>query len=282
MPLQVTAAHYTATGLREQNEDFAGLVTPAEPELSRKGIIAAIADGVSGSDGGGEAAEYCVRQLLTDYYATPGSWPITQSLDTTIKSLNAWVVQQGAQGSERHGMATTLTALVVHGSSYHFSHVGDTRLYLLREGEMNQLSADHVSKQPERTHVLTRAIGMNAQLSVDHGSGDVRTGDIFLLATDGVWSAMPEHDLQWHLSELIDDKRSAENTAKLLADAALAGGSRDNVSALVLRVDQLPQARLSHGPDDPAPTSRAPIAPWKIIGWVSLALVFLFCLSWMR
>lgn len=244
MPLQFTAAHHTATGLREQNEDFVGMVTPGEPELSTKGMIAAIADGVSGSDGGREAAEYCVRGLLTDYYATPDTWPVTKSLDKVIKAINSWVQQQGSLRAERGGMATTLTALVVRGNFYYFSHVGDTRLYLLRNGELKKLTSDHVWDRPELKHVLTRAIGLDSQLAIDHGMGEIRTGDIFLLASDGVWAAMSHYDLCWRLSELIDNKLSATDTARLLTDAALAGDSKDNVSALVVKIDQLPEENL--------------------------------------
>ncbi len=244
MPLRLTAAHCTATGLREQNEDFTGMVTPGEPELSVKGMIAAVADGVSGSDGGREAAEYSVRGLLTDYYATPDTWQVTQALDKVIKAINSWVNQQGSLRAGRGGMATTLTTLVLRGRFYYFSHVGDSRLYRLREGELKRLTADHVWDQAEMKHVLTRAIGLDSQLAIDHGMGEIRAGDIFLLATDGVWAAMPEYDLSWHLSELIGDQRGAESTAKLLVDAALAAGSRDNATALVVRVDALPEENL--------------------------------------
>lgn len=244
MPLQFTAAHCTASGLRDHNEDFVGMVTPGEPELSTKGLIAAVADGVSGSEGGREASEYCVRGLLSDYYATPDTWQVTQALDKVIKAINSWVCQQGALHAERGGMATTLTALVVRGNFYYFSHVGDTRLYLLRDGELKKLTSDHVWDRPELRHVLTRAIGLDTQLAIDHGMGEIRAGDIFLLASDGVWGSVPDYDLSWHLSELIDNKRDAQGTAQLLVDAALAGGSKDNVSALVVRIDQLPVENL--------------------------------------
>ncbi len=244
MPLQLTAAHHTATGLREHNEDFVGMVTPGEPELSTKGMIAAVADGVSGSDGGREAAEYTVRGLLTDYYATPDTWQVTQGLDKVIKAINSWVNKQGSTRAQRGGMATTLTTLVVRGNFYYFSHVGDSRLYRLRGDEFKRLTTDHVWDHAELKHVLTRAIGLDSQIAIDHGMGELKAGDIFLLATDGVWAALPEYDLSWHLSELIDDKRSAEGTAKLLIDAALAAGSRDNLSVVVVRIDQLPEENL--------------------------------------
>ena len=67
MPLSINTGHASLVGQRQRNEDFVGMVTPAEPELSSKGLLAAVADGVSGNDGGREASEYTVRGLLTDY-----------------------------------------------------------------------------------------------------------------------------------------------------------------------------------------------------------------------
>ncbi len=244
MPLVLTAAHYSQTGLRERNEDFVGMVTPAEPEISTKGMIAAVADGVSGSAGGREAAEYTVRGLLTDYYATPDTWPVTQALDRVLKAINSWVQKQGSTRSEMGGMATTLTALVLRGNFYYFSHVGDTRLYLLRQGTLKRLSTDHVWDRPEMRHVLTRAIGLDSQLAIDHGMGELQAGDIFLLASDGVWGALAEYDLSWHLATLDEKPDQPEATAKLLVDAALAAGSKDNASAIVVRVAQLPEENL--------------------------------------
>ncbi len=244
MPLLLTAAHHSATGLREHNEDFVGMVTPAEPEISTKGMIAAVADGVSGSAGGREAAEYCVRGLLTDYYATPDTWPVTQALDRVIKAINSWVQQQGSLRAEAGGMATTLTALVVRGTHYYFAHVGDSRLYLLRQGQLRRLTTDHVWDRPEMRHVLTRAIGLDSRIAIDHGMGELREGDIFLLASDGVWGALAADDLQWHLSTLDEDPDHPDATAKLLVDAALANGSTDNASALVVRIQQLPEENL--------------------------------------
>ncbi|MGZ3254855.1 MAG: PP2C family protein-serine/threonine phosphatase, partial [Burkholderiaceae bacterium] len=160
MPLSIAASHATRAGLRSRNEDFVGMVTPDEPELSTKGLIAAIADGVSGNEGGREASEYTVRGLLTDYYATPDTWPVTQSIDRVVKAINSWVQQQGRIRPELSGMATTLTSVVLRGHFYYFSHIGDSRLYLFRDGVLTRLTTDHVWDRPEMQHVLTRAIGL--------------------------------------------------------------------------------------------------------------------------
>lgn len=244
MPLTIAAGHATLAGLRERNEDFVGMVTPNEPELSTKGLIAAIADGVSGNEGGREASEYTVRGLLADYYATPDTWPVTQSLDRVIKATNGWVQHQGSIRAELAGMATTLTSVVLRGSFYYFSHVGDTRLYLLRNGVLSKLTTDHVWDRPEMRHVLTRAIGLDSRLAIDHGMGELHARDVFMLASDGVWASITEYDLTSRLSELALGNVNAADTAHALVNAALAGGSSDNVSALVLKVESLPQENL--------------------------------------
>ncbi len=239
MPLTTTFGYASLAGVRERNEDFVGMVTPNEPELASKGLIAAIADGVSGNEGGREAAEYTVRGLLSDYYATPDTWPVTQALDRVLKATNSWVQQQGSVRRELAGMACTLTTLILRGSFYYFAHVGDTRLYLLRGKRLTRLTSDHVWDRPEMQHVLTRAIGLDKHLTLDHGMGETKVGDVFLLATDGVWAALKEYDIE----ALLEDFAATDcvKCAEQLVDAALKAGSQDNASALVLHVAGLPE-----------------------------------------
>ncbi len=231
-------------GVRPRNEDFVGMVTPNEPELSSKGFIAAIADGVSGNDGGREASEYAVRGLLADYYATPDTWEITTSLEKVLVAINSWVQQQGSVRKELAGMASTLTALVIRGRMYYTAHVGDTRCYLLRDAALQKLTQDHVWDRPEMQHVLTRAIGLDTRLALDHGMGEVKLNDVFLLVSDGVWSAISEYDLCDFLKQVSQRQLSPEQASKALCAAALAAGSQDNASAIVLQVSHLPEGDL--------------------------------------
>ncbi len=263
MPLSVSIGHATRAGQRERNEDFVGMVTPNEPELSTKGLIAAIADGVSGNDGGRQASEYTVRGLLTDYYATPDTWPVTQALDRVIKAINSWVQHQGTVRKELAGMATTLTAVVLRGSFYYFSHVGDTRLYLLRGGTLTRLTTDHVWDRPEMHHVLTRAIGLDSRLAVDHGMGELRERDVLLLASDGVWAAITEYDLTHHLAAVTLGQLAPDVCAHTLVDAALTAGSTDNCSALILRIDGLPEGNLR---DALSASHQLPVPPKLKVG----------------
>ncbi len=244
MPLVVNTGHHSVAGVRPRNEDFVGMVTPNEPELSSKGIIAAIADGVSGNEGGREASEYAVRGLLSDYYATPDTWEITTSLEKVLVAINSWVQQQGSVRKELAGMASTLTTLVLRGRMYYTAHVGDTRCYLLRDNKLQKLTQDHVWDRPEMQHVLTRAIGLDTRLAIDHGMGEVRLNDVFLLACDGVWSAISEYDLTDILKQVSQQKMSPEQASAALCEAALQAGSQDNVSAIVLLVNALPEGDL--------------------------------------
>jgi len=258
MPLTLSSGHASLAGVRSRNEDFTGMVTPNEPELSSKGLIAAIADGVSGNDGGRDASEYTVRGLLADYYATPDTWPVTQALDRVIKATNSWVQRQGSIRPELAGMATTLTAVVLRGGFYYFSHVGDTRLYLLRNGVLSRLTTDHVWDRPEMRHVLTRAIGLDSRIAIDHGMGELRERDVFLLASDGMWSSMTEYDLTVALSDLAMGNANAATTAERLVNAALKNGSQDNISALALKVESLPAENLR---DALATSRQLPLPP---------------------
>jgi serine/threonine protein phosphatase PrpC len=244
MPLSVSVGHASLAGLRERNEDFVGMVTPAEPDLSSKGLIAAIADGVSGNAGGRDASEYTVRGLLADYYATPETWPVTQSMDKVLKAINSWVQKQGSVRPELSGMATTLTSVVLRGTFYYFSHVGDTRLYLYRGGALTRLTTDHVWDRPEMQHVLTRAIGLDSRIAIDHGMGEMRARDVFLLVSDGVWSSMSEYDIVRCLAEITLGNIDCEAAAGLLVNGALAAGSSDNASAMILQVEALPEENL--------------------------------------
>jgi serine/threonine protein phosphatase PrpC len=236
MRLAVALGHATRTGTRERNEDFVGMVSPTGAEL-HKGFLAAIADGVSGNSGGREAAEYCVRGLVTDYYATPDTWEPLAALDRVLQPLNRWVMSQAQHRRELGGMATTLTALVLRGRSYYFAHVGDTRAYLLRNNKLTRLTTDHVWDRPDMSHVLTRGIGLDTRLTPDYGQGPLEKNDRFLLVSDGVWSALGQADMQ----RMLADAENTEAAAAALCDAALAAGSQDNVSAVAAHVTELPE-----------------------------------------
>lgn len=233
MPLQLAFGHATATGPRPRNEDYGGYVEPADPQLAAtKGMLAAVADGVSGGAHGREAAETAIRTLLADYYATPDTWETAHALGTVLAAINRWLAGQVASRSDPGGMATTLTCLVARGRRYHYAHVGDTRLYRLRGERLECLTADHVWDTPGMSHVLKRALGLDTHVLPDFGEGDLAPGDVFLIVCDGVWEPLGQVEMH-RLLKLYDTPQRA---AQALVDTALARGGQDNVTALAVRV----------------------------------------------
>ncbi len=254
MPLVVDVGHSSLTGPRERNEDFCGMVTPQGVELENKGLIAAVADGIGGHRGGREAAEYTVRGLLSDYYATPDTWSVPHALEKVVVPLNRWVMAEGSRQPELAGMATTLTILVLRGRRYVCAHVGDSRLYLLRDGVCTRLTSDHVWEHPELKNVLSRAVGLDRHFHLDFIDGELHAGDCFLLCSDGVWGAL-EHA---RIAGVLIAHRDAQQAAASLTSLALAAGGQDNASAVVLRVSELPPENLRDSLDG---TARLPLPP---------------------
>ncbi|MEW6312684.1 MAG: bifunctional protein-serine/threonine kinase/phosphatase [Pseudomonadota bacterium] len=235
MPLQVEIGHASFAGVRERNEDFFGIVTPEGDTLENKGLLLAIADGVSGNRGGREAAEYAVRGLLSDYYATPDTWEIPYALDKVLGAVNRWILAQGVTHRDLQGMASTLSLLVLRGDRYVLGHIGDTRVYRLRRHNLQQLSSDHVWDRPDMRHVLKRAIGLDRHLVVDYADGELALGDVFLLVSDGVWETLGEQAMH----ELLELHQDPQRAANAMTQQALAQGSQDNVTAVVARVTQV-------------------------------------------
>lgn len=257
--LQVDIAHSTLSGLRSRNEDYVGAATPEGAEFDAKGMLLAVADGVGGHAKGREAAEYAVRNLLNDYYATPDTWSVAKSFDTVLGAVNRWLLATARKDREYAGMATTLTALVLRGSRYYVGHVGDSRAYLWRAGVLTQLTEDHTWPHPELNNVLRRAIGLDQHLVVDHADGELAAGDRFVLVTDGVWGMLGDASM----SELLARHATAEAAANALALEAVKRGASDNCTALVAHVIAAPQSNLRDRLDG---AQKLPLPPQLNVG----------------
>jgi protein phosphatase len=241
MSLKFSTGQASLTGPRPRNEDYVGLVTPAREQLNVKGAIIAVADGVSGNAGGGEAAEMTIRTVTTDYYATPDTWEPLVALDKVLTAANRWLMAQANANRDMAGMATTLSLLLLRGQRYYAAHVGDTRIYLYRDGLLTQLTTDHVWDRPDMRHVLKRAIGLDQHLSVDFSEGELKVGDVFVVMSDGVWGALDEKIIQ-KLLVLYDDPALLCNN---LTKSALEKGSQDNCTAVAIKVLELGEDTLS-------------------------------------
>ena len=240
MPLIVEVGYASLTGPRERNEDFCGVATPEGQELDNKGVLAAVADGIGGHKGGREAAEYTVRGLLSDYFATPDTWSVPRSIETVTTALNRWVIAEGSRNAELAGMATTLSALVLRGRRFYTAHIGDSRIYRLQQGFLQQMTVDHTWEHPELNNVLSRAIGLDPRVLMDFSDGDLAVNDRFLLISDGIWGVLPDA----LMVEVLLDHPEPRAAAAALSSLALAHGGHDNASAVVVDVLALPAASL--------------------------------------
>ncbi len=256
MTFEADAGHASERGPRPCNEDFVGVLLPP-PHAREHGLVAALADGVSGSGRGLEAAQSSVMSLLSDYPATPPTWDTTVALDRVIGAHNRWLYA-AAQG---RGMAA-LTALVLRGHSWTVAHAGDTRAYLVRGGDVRQITTDHRFDHPDRRHQLTRALGLDHHVRLDYFQGEVLPGDCFVLVSDGVHGALRERVLHEALRRAARED-SAEGAAQRLVVAALDAGGHDNTSALVLRVRGLDTARLE---DERLRADALPVPPRLRVG----------------
>ena len=240
MSFEVEIGYSSARGPRALNEDFAGAVRAPRGEEAR-GLIAAIADGVSSGGRGLEAAQTTVMGLLADYFATPDTWEATVALDRLIGAQNAWLADHNRRRQGGDAALTTLTALVLQGQSYTLAHVGDTRAWRVRDdGQPAQpLTQDHAFDHPDMRSRLTRAVGLDDQVRVDYAQGDVRVGDCFVLTSDGTHGVLKPARVA-----LLTLQGSPEQASDALVQAALAAGTRDNATALVIRVIGLDARQL--------------------------------------
>jgi serine/threonine protein phosphatase PrpC len=241
MSLKIAVGQSSLTGPRERNEDYCGVVTPTDEQLSTKGALLVVADGVSGNAGGLEAAEMTVRSVLSDYYATPDTWEVHASLDKVLNAANRWLLAQAAAHRDLAGMATTLSMIILRGTRYYLAHVGDTRIYRLRQGQLQLLTTDHVWDRPDMRHVLKRAVGLDQHLAVDYADGDIRAGDVFALMSDGVWEVLGQKAIHTTMGLYENPQMIADQ----LTRDALAQGGNDNATVMVVRIEQPGQETLS-------------------------------------
>ena len=235
MSLKFTVGESSQTGPRSRNEDYVGIVTPTGEQLINKGALLAVADGVSGNAGGREAAEMTVRTVSADYYSTPDTWQTHMALDKVLTAANRWVLSQAAANRAMFGMATTLSMMVLKGQRYVMAHVGDTRIYRLRNKVLEQLTCDHVWESPEMRHVLKRAVGLDKYLSVDFSEDLLEVGDLYAIMSDGVWEPLGDQGIHNGLMKFDSPQMISEHLTK----AALEKGGQDNATALIVRIDEV-------------------------------------------
>lgn len=244
--LRISIGQISDKGRKAINQDFHGVYLPKEPLLTSKGIAICLADGISSSDVSQEASEIAVKNFLEDYYCTPESWTVKTSVQRVLTAANSWLYLQTRNSPYRYspdrGYVCTFTALIIKSHTAHIFHVGDTRVYRVGDDYLERLTEDHRLWVSDEKSYLKRALGMKNELELDYRLLSVETGDVLVLATDGVY----EHSDDKFIVDTIRDQYGDLNKASsLIIDEAFKRGSKDNLSIQVVRVDQLPSQDLN-------------------------------------
>jgi len=230
---------------RQINEDTVGYFVPADRDPRRaKGAIFVVADGMGGHRAGEVASQQAVKTVIAHYYRHASS-DVNTALIWAFRAANRLIYEQAQADPTKRGMGTTLVAAVVLGRKVYIANVGDSRAYFLNGGRLTRLTRDHswveeqvragvltreeAQRHPQR-NVVTRALGSKPTVKVDIVEREWRGGDTLFLCTDGLSEALPARQI----AHLLRDS-SPQAAANQLVTQAIARGSQDNVSALVVR-----------------------------------------------
>ena len=209
-----------------------------------------VADGMGGHAAGEVASEMAVRIIARELgdISNSTNQEASDLIRKSIIEANAAIFERTLSEQDKRGMGTTATAMAILGDNYLIGQVGDSRAYVLREGDLLQLTKDHsyvqeqvdagyLSPEEARTHpysnVITRCVGANVDVTPDVYSGALQTGDVYLLASDGLTGMIEDGDLSEMMTKLTEPQQLADG----LVDEANRRGGLDNVTVIVIRVD---------------------------------------------
>jgi protein phosphatase len=244
MTLRLESAGKTDVGLvREKNEDSMLI----DPTIG----LYVVCDGMGGHLGGQVASQTAVatiHEVIKTGNPAPGS-DEPDPLVTAIRCANQSVFQKARTDAALHNMGTTVVALREDGDLLHLCHVGDSRIYRLRQGKLEQVTRDHSLVNlyednpelasrfgPPNSNVIVRAVGLRDQVEVDHRVIAMENGDMFLLCCDGLTDMVDD----WMLKEMLSDAQdgSLEEACDALVRAALTNGGVDNTTVILVRISE--------------------------------------------
>jgi protein phosphatase len=234
--------------LRQNNEDSSGYWEPEDDQqFLRKGRLAVVADGMGGYEGGQEASRLAVETLVEVYRDFGGDDP-QAALVEALQTAHEQIREYSFAHPELRGMGTTCTAAAIVQDSLYYVHVGDTRLYLIRDGQITRVTRDHsyvgrlvesgmitpeeAENHPQR-NILTAALGTNPDLIMDSpGQPEpLHPEDVLLICSDGLWGQVRDPEILGAV-----ENKSAEETGRKLIELARERGGPDNITVEVLRL----------------------------------------------
>lgn len=235
----IDAAYQSSAGIKPLNEDAVAFHCPQDPYLEQvKGLSFVIADGVSSAEAGQEASQTAVSRFISEYYQTPDTWSVSRSGEQVLSAINLRLYRKSHEfKADNKGYLSTFSALVCKGHLGHIFHIGDSRIFRLRDYDFSQLTQDHTASIAASKSFLARAVGMDNKLHIDYCSFELKVGDVYLLTTDGIHDFVPTAAL---IHEMASDASAEQNVQQLMA-LAKAGKSDDNLSCLLVKIRALPQ-----------------------------------------
>lgn len=221
-----------------------------------------VADGMGGAQAGEVASQLAAEAFA---HGLPDEGTSEQRLEQRVREANARIHTRQRGDSALHGMGTTITAAHLDGEELSLAHVGDSRAYLLRDGELTRLTRDHTlveelvrrgelteqeaAEHPQRS-IITRALGPEAEVEIDLFTHRVRAGDVVLLCSDGLTGMIDEAEIQ----QILEREPSLADAGHALVEAANDAGGRDNITVVLFRLEEVAAGNA----DRPASTARAP------------------------
>jgi PPM family protein phosphatase len=206
----------------------------------------AVADGMGGAQAGEVASRIAAGAFE---HGAVGEGPAEGRLEEIAQEANREIHKLAQEDSSRAGMGTTLTAVMLHDDEVALGHVGDSRAYVLRDGELKRLTKDHslveelrrqgrlteeqAEEHPQRS-IITRALGPEPKVNVDTMTFPARDGDVFLLCSDGLTTMVGDEEIR----EILVGARSLRSAVNRLVEAANRGGGRDNITAVAFRLTE--------------------------------------------
>ena len=247
--LRLEVAQLTDVGRkREHNEDNMAYVIPKDQQvMAKKGALFIVADGMGGHAAGEVASEIAVDTVSNMYYQDDGD-DIANSLLHAIKRANALIHQRASENMLRSGMGTTCVAAVVRGNMAYVANVGDSRAYLVRNGQAKQVSQDHswvaeqvraglLTEDQARTHaqrnVITRCLGTQADVEIDVFPEQIEDKDALVLCTDGLSGLVSDDEIR-----RIIDQSGPQDSVYHLVQRANENGGPDNITAIVVSIQE--------------------------------------------
>jgi protein phosphatase len=236
-PYEIEVAAISDTGSeRGHNEDHCGKWVK-----SKTAALVAVADGMTTFEGGELASQRAILALLRSFREQAAGMTQTQSVLRAARQASFEVYDMAVVVPQLRGMSTTLTAVAVSNAELTAAHVGNSRVYLLRDGYINQLSKDHtVGAEAEAAtghyllkdkDVLTRSLGRELLVAIDVFEIDLVRNDVVIVCTDGLYRVFEDHEIAAMVAGL-----DAATACRKLVDEANAIGTLDNLSVGVLRV----------------------------------------------